>query len=65
MYFWLEICGTRINHPLIPSKVTDVKTKKQQLKNDLLHFMEEKELIWPENEVGEVFVQSPTVMILG
>ena len=35
--------------------------KKHQLKNDLLSFLEEKELMWPEKEVsdvGEVFVQS-------
>lgn len=38
-----------------------MRNKKHQLKNDLLCFMEEKELMWPEKEVsdvGEVFVQS-------
>ena len=38
-----------------------MKTKKHQLKNDFLRFIEEKELMWPEKEVsnvGEVFVQS-------
>ena len=49
------------NKPSLPSRVSDVKTKKHQLKNDFLHFIEEKELMWPEKEVsnvGEVFVQS-------
>ena len=49
------------NKPSLPAKVSDVRNKKHQLKNDLLSFMEEKELMWPEKEVsdvGEVFVQS-------
>ena len=49
------------NKPSLPAKVSDVRNKKHQLKNNLLSFMEEKELMWPEKEVsdvGEVFVQS-------
>ena len=56
------------NKPSLPAKVSDVRNKKHQLKNDWLCFMEEKELMWPEKEVmwpekevsdvGEVFVQS-------
>ena len=32
------------NKPSLPAKVSDVRNKKHQLKNDLLSFMEEKEL---------------------
>ncbi len=43
------------NKPSLPS---EIKTRKR---NDFLHFMEERKLMWPEREVsnvGEVFVQS-------
>ena len=42
-------------------KVSDVRTKKDKLRNDLLSYMEGKELMWPEKELsifGNVFVQS-------
>ena len=37
-----------------PAKVSDVRNKKHQLKNDLLSFIEEKELMCPEKEVSDV-----------
>lgn len=49
------------NKPSLPSEITNIKTRKHQLRNDFLHFMEERKLMWPEKEVsnvGEVLVQS-------